>query len=128
MQTTYPDKYGTTDHKAVTLRILLHSGDDYREKWRFVSRHIQPDGNYVRVPLDLSAVVFDSNIFDGDGATVGAFDILDHDVDGVLEVSLAGPVNEAWPVGTYRFWVDGADTDTGIRRTYVNGTLEILRR
>ena len=126
MATTHPDRFGVTEHTAARLAIVIHQGDDYSEKWHFVSRHLQADGTYMRQPIDLSNVVFDSLIVNGEKRPVGSFQILDHDDQGVLSVLLPGSDTDTLPPGTYRYWVDGADFGTGVRRTYASHTLEIL--
>jgi hypothetical protein len=127
MNATHPERYGTTDHGAADLGIIVHQGDDYREVWGFVSRHLQADGTYIRIPIDLSNVVFDSAILDGDNTNVGSLTILDQKL-GSLEISLDAADTSSMRCGTYRYWVDGADVDTGTRRTYAQGILEIRRK
>jgi hypothetical protein len=78
--------------------------------------------------MDISDVVFDSEILNGDGQAVATFQILDHDDQGVLSVLLPGSDTDTLPVGTYTYWVDGADVGTGVRRTYVKGNLEVRRK
>ena len=128
MQQTYPERFGVTDHGAAVLGIVMHQGDDYAEKWAFKSLHAQADGTFIRLPMDLSNVVFDSLISNGDGQAVGTLQILDHDDQGVLSVLLPGAATDTLPVGTYTYWVDGADFGTGVRRTYVKGNLEVRRK
>jgi hypothetical protein len=124
---THPERFATTDHGAATLGIIVHQGDDYRERWRIVTLHLEPDGTYRREDADLTDVVFDSAIYDGQGDVVGAFTILDHSA-GVIEVSLSAADTTALKVGTYSFWVDGGDTNAALLKTYVQGKLEVRRK
>jgi hypothetical protein len=128
MNATHPERFGTTNHAAAVLGIIIHKGDDYRELWKFVSLHLQADGDYTRIPIDLSNVVFDSAILDGDGTIVGTFTVDDTADLGVLEVSIYRADTDAMRVGSYTYWIDGADTDTGKRQTYAQGTLEVRRK
>jgi hypothetical protein len=65
---------------------------------------------------------------DGDGTIVGTFTVDDTADLGVLEVSLYRADTDAMRVGSYTYWIDGADTDTGKRQTYAQGTLEVRRK
>jgi len=125
MPPTYPDRFGTDDRSAATLAVVLHQGDDYAGVVRFLSLHAQADGTFLKVPTDISNVVFDSEIHDGTGDMVAEFQILDHDDMGVLSFLLPGADTRNLPVGSYRYWIQGNNFDTGYSTEKLQGTIEV---
>ena len=123
---TYPDRYAVDDRGAAWLLIRVHRGDDYATKLGFKSRHAQEDGTFLRLPMDMSNVVFDSEITDGSGKMVAEFQILDLDDMGIVSILLPGADTAMLPVGTYKFWIQGNNFDTGYSTEKVQGNVEIL--
>lgn len=132
MAEPYSQRAATLDHGPARLTLRVTQGDDLFERVRLVSRHHDPNvpGAVIRVPIPITATVFDSVIYvKNTGVIVSSFDIED-DVDrsDTVLIKLPAGVTATFTAGTYAYWIRSIDADSGREITLLQGPIEFLER
>jgi len=133
MAELYSQRAATLDHGPARLTLRVTQGDDLFERVRLVSRHQDPNGPpgaVIRVPIPITATVFDSAIYvKNTGVIVSSFDIEDDvDRDDTVLIKLPAGVTATFTAGTYAYWIRSIDADSGREITLLQGPIEFLER
>ena len=126
----YTHTAATVDDAPAHLTLRVSQGDDLFERFTFVSVH-RDDLHHVyqRLPIDISATVFEAVVFNREDVPVAVFELTDDpDRGDTIEALLRASETERLKAGTYTWWLRGGDTNAQRQRTYLQGQLEIMPR
>ena len=124
--------------RACNLHITVMQGDDVdflvdvvsvHERLEVVAVFAPGSDSDIELPVDVINLSFDSSIQDGTGKEIAKFQITDDPQEpNRVRIYLSGVETQQMTPGTYSYWVEWVNADTGTRRTPIRAPFEVLRK
>ena len=117
------------DAKSVTLRGVC--GDTFEASLDAVIVRPNPyvAGEVIEDPLDMSVLVWNSLIYDGNHTSRLTFNIVDDPyTSNQITIGLTAYETSQLVPGTYGWWLEATNTLTNNKRTWIRGLLTITEK
>ena len=131
MESPYTKNAATYSQDAKEATLVAVHGDTFEAALDAFVEHPSPyvPGEVIRHYVDMSTLSWDSSITDGAQEIVGAFTIVDAPLEGNrIYLRLSAAETRSLTPGTYRYWLESLNLNTGVTRTWIRGTLTITEK